>query len=207
MYQKAKKQQGSVLLISLMLLIVVTLLTFTASETVLLQEKMASGSKDTELALQVAEAALLEAEATVRGMNRNTFLNAFSITGDAGTQGYYDGTSCDGTDANCYMNTLRDLFDNNTWVNAIPATNGVECGNGDPNCKLTGEFIIIKLGTLNATASGAQVLEAVTNQYQSQSAQVMAQAWKYKVIARGSGNNPDNSRVLISYFAQSEPAI
>lgn len=207
MQHTRQRQRGSVFLISLMLLIVVTLLTFTVSESVLLQEKMTGSSRDNELALQAAEYALMQGEAAVRGMDLNKFTYAFSLTGDLNAnKGYYDGTACDGLVADCYMNKLRDVFAESTWVNAIDASS-VSCGNGSTTCKLKGQYIIIKLGTITATGSGAAHLEAVTNQYQSQSEQVIGLSWKYKVMARGVGNNSQNTRVLISYFAQTEPTI
>lgn len=208
MMSRVQKQKGAVLLISMMLLIVMTVLTLTVSESFILQEKMTQSTKDSELALQVAEAALLEAEARVRGMNLAAFNSEFVVDGsNATSKGFFDGTSCDGSNPNCHMNKMRGVFSDTAWVNATNAVNGVSCGTSDAACRLTGQFMVVKLGPLNATATGAQTLEAVTNQYQSQSTQTMGQAWRYKIVARGWGNNRQNTRVLVSYFAQSQPAI
>lgn len=209
MHYRRHGQQGSVLLVSLMLLIVVTLLTFTVAENVFLQEKMTNNDKDNELSLQVAESALLEGEARIRALNLVAFDGAFSLKGDgsAGSvAGHYDGTTCDGTNPDCYVNLLSNPFDEDTWVNAIE-TATVSCGNGEDECKLPGKYVIVKLGIVNVTSSGGARLEAVTNQYQSQAEGALGEAYKYKVIAMGRGNNEDNQRVLISYFVQSKPLL
>lgn len=202
-------QKGSVLLISLMLLIVVTLLTFSVSEAVLLQEKMTSGDKDSQLSLQAAESALLEGEARIRSLDLTAFDTSFSVAGDGSNgsvKGHYDGMSCDGTNPDCYMNALNNPFEDAAWENAID-TATVDCGNGEAGCKLSGKYMIVKLGIVNVTSSGSERLEAVTNQYQNQGEGALADAYKYKIIAMGVGNNSQNKRVLISYFVQSKPLI
>lgn len=58
----ANRQSGAVLVISLLLLLVMTLLGIGASQSTLLQERMAGNQRDQEVALQGAEAALRAAE-------------------------------------------------------------------------------------------------------------------------------------------------
>lgn len=55
-------QRGAVLIVSLLLLIVMTLLALGASRATNMQERMAGNQRDTELALQSAEASLRAAE-------------------------------------------------------------------------------------------------------------------------------------------------
>ncbi len=57
------RQQGAVLVVSLLLLLVLTVLALTASQSTRLQERMAGNARDTDLAFQAAEAGLREAEA------------------------------------------------------------------------------------------------------------------------------------------------
>jgi len=59
----ASRQQGAVLVISLLLLLVMTLLGLGASQSTRLQERMAGNQRDQEVALQGAEASLRAAEA------------------------------------------------------------------------------------------------------------------------------------------------
>lgn len=56
------RQRGAILVVSLLLLLVMTALALTASQTTRLQERMAGNSRDTELAFQAAEAALRDSE-------------------------------------------------------------------------------------------------------------------------------------------------
>lgn len=58
----ARQQSGSVLFISLMLLLMLTILGVTAMNNVTLEERMAGNLRDTELAFQASEAALRDAE-------------------------------------------------------------------------------------------------------------------------------------------------
>lgn len=58
----ANRQSGAVLVVSLLLLLVMTLLGIGASQSTLLQERMAGNQRDQEVALQGAEAALRAAE-------------------------------------------------------------------------------------------------------------------------------------------------
>ena len=63
--QESSFQRGSVLIVSLILLLVMTLLGLTAMQGSLMEEMMAGHAKDQNLAFQSAEAALRGAEATV----------------------------------------------------------------------------------------------------------------------------------------------
>lgn len=206
-YHYINRQKGSVLLMSLMLLIVVTLLTFSVTQTVLLQEKMTNNDRDAALTLQVAEAALLAGEARIKTLTLADFDTKFSIEGEGknGTEkGFYEGMTCDGTMTKCYINALSAPYADSTWVNAI-TTKTVPCGNGESSCLLTGKYVIVRLGLMNVTNTGAANMHAITNQYQDQGAKAIVDTYKYKVIAMGIGNNPDNKRVLVSYYVQSKP--
>ena len=66
------KQQGSVLIISLLLLIVTTLLGLSSMNNTIMEEKMAGNLRQQNIALQSAESALREAEAWLAGLNKNT---------------------------------------------------------------------------------------------------------------------------------------
>ena len=62
-----RNQQGAVLVVALMFLIILTLLGLAAMTSTTLEEKMAGNSRDYNIALQSAEAALRDAEADLRG--------------------------------------------------------------------------------------------------------------------------------------------
>ncbi len=60
------KQQGAILVVSLLLLLVMTILALSASNSTRLQERMAGNSRDLDLAFQGAEAGLRDAERDVQ---------------------------------------------------------------------------------------------------------------------------------------------
>jgi type IV pilus assembly protein PilX len=59
------KQRGAVMAVSLLLLLVLTVLALTASQSTVLQERMAGNARDVDLAFQAAEAGLRDAEVTL----------------------------------------------------------------------------------------------------------------------------------------------
>ena len=61
----AKRQQGAVLAVSLILLLVMTMLAISGGQAVRMQERMAGNLRDVDLALQGAEAGLRDAERNI----------------------------------------------------------------------------------------------------------------------------------------------
>ena len=88
-----KKNKGSALILSLVLLTILTLLTFTASHDAILQEKMSSNLRNEFLAFEAAESALRSAEQWL------TELTTKPIASDNANQGIYSKSSID-TDQN-----------------------------------------------------------------------------------------------------------
>lgn len=195
------KQQGSVLLISLMLLVVLTLMTFTISNSVLLQNKMSGAVRDDNLALQVAESALRDGERLVN----NTVPDDYTFTGN---QGLYDG-QCDIDETDCYLNTFEtlDFFAAGSWTDADSreATTPVKCPYGDAcpqtDAFIPGRFKVVMLGEVDLSVSGADRISAITNQYQDQNEGAAPTFYLYRVIATGTGVDDDNRRVIVSHFA------
>lgn len=71
-----ERQQGAVLIVSLMLLLVMTLIGVTALQTTTLEEKMAGNLRDRETAFQAAEVALREGEDYLGGVALPEFNDA-----------------------------------------------------------------------------------------------------------------------------------
>jgi len=65
----AKKQQGVVLFISLVMLLILTLLGLSSVQSTSLQLMMSRNARDAEMAFQAAEVAILEAEAYIETLN------------------------------------------------------------------------------------------------------------------------------------------
>ncbi len=96
-YNKFKKQQGSILIISLMILVVMTMLGVSSMSTTSLQERMAGNFRDRQIAFQAAEMTLAYAEEYAK-----TSINSPSIFND--TNGYYS-TYNGPTNLNAYNST------------------------------------------------------------------------------------------------------
>jgi type IV pilus assembly protein PilX len=60
-----RQQRGAIMVVSLLLLLVMTVLALSASQTTTLQERMAGNARDSDLAFQAAEAGLRDSEAVI----------------------------------------------------------------------------------------------------------------------------------------------
>jgi len=92
------RQQGAVLIVSLIILLVLTLIGITGMRTTVLEEKMAGNMNDQNLAFQAAEAALRDGEDLM-----NTLVTNASFNGTAGRLAATD--------------TDPDWFNEATWSN------------------------------------------------------------------------------------------
>lgn len=79
-YSSFKHQSGVVLPVSMIMLLLLTLISVTASQVTGLEEKMAGNTRDTNIAFQAAEAALRGGETFLKQAN----LPAFTATGTNG---------------------------------------------------------------------------------------------------------------------------
>ncbi|MGB1950272.1 MAG: pilus assembly PilX family protein [Marinobacter sp.] len=117
-------QKGSVLIVSLIFLLLLTIVGLSAMNMTSLEERMAGNFRDHDLAFQAAEAALLDAEEFVE----NTFdiTKAYTDSGCSGSACY--GSSCagglcfNGTFKNsstpvesCTAGTTKEWEDNSIW--------------------------------------------------------------------------------------------
>lgn len=87
MFNSPARQSGVVLAISLVMLLLLTLIGITGTQTSSLQEKMAGNLRDKDLAFQAAESALAVAQRSLLSPN---VLPSFD---DLGTGGFYSETS------------------------------------------------------------------------------------------------------------------
>lgn len=197
-----KREDGSILLISLMLLIVLTLLTFSSSKSVILQEKMVAGSRDGIVALEGATLVLAQAKLAV-----NT--NAYIPAGSAG--GYYDGSQCNGidlADETCtHLANLTDLYKASAWTKSTPVTTSVKCVNGGVGCRVKGRYMIVYLGDKNiplskftdSTVISSDIVE--TNNTRNIGSNNLSSV--YKIIAKAQGLNEENERIIVAHYAVS----
>jgi len=96
-YYRMSKQSGSVLIISLIIMVVLTILGVSGMKSAVLEEKMAGNLRDSQLAFQAAEATLREAEQYIDN-------NIVSITN-------FDTNGSDGL----YNKSQKKLWDQINW--------------------------------------------------------------------------------------------
>ncbi|WP_097462271.1 pilus assembly PilX family protein [Mangrovitalea sediminis] len=125
---KMKTQKGSVLLISLVFLLLLTIVGVTAMNISTLQEHMAGNYRDQDLAFQAAEAALLEGEQWVKSNSfelsqvytnpQATGVNAFTATCNNGL--CFDGTfpSSSAPVTSCVPGTTTPWTSSTLWSTA-----------------------------------------------------------------------------------------
>ena len=90
------REQGSVLVISLLILLIMSLLSVTSVNNAVLEEKMAANSRNSQLAFQAAESALRQAEKFIGDrMNANKVSDTGAVVDMSCTNGLCD---CDNRD-------------------------------------------------------------------------------------------------------------
>lgn len=75
-----RRERGSVLIISLMIMLLMTLISVTAMRTTIVEQKMAGNQRDLNIALQAAEGALRNAESYIESLAAVTAFNG-GVTG------------------------------------------------------------------------------------------------------------------------------
>lgn len=191
------RQSGSVLLISLGLLVILTLMTFGISNSIVMQERLTADSRSDSLALEVAESALIDAETFLAGIDMSNFTKA-------GNQGLYFGECA--ADDDCYALSdlpAEDMFLADAWqqVNSREASTDIPCSHGDlcpkNNAYERGRFKAVYLGEV----SSGESIRVITSQMQDANDTFLSSDYKlFKIIASGTSLNADNRRVLVSYF-------
>ena len=75
-------QRGVALFLSLVMLMIITVLGISSVQTTTMQERMARNARDTNLAFQSAESAIMDAEALIETFNSLTAFNAAGANAD-----------------------------------------------------------------------------------------------------------------------------
>jgi type IV pilus assembly protein PilX len=165
-------QRGAVLVVCMIVLLMLTLIGLSGARGVILQEKMTFASKDAQLALQVAEAALRAAEAEIDG-----------LTGpDAGFgSGHLFASG----------GAPVDLLDPDNWDDAFELDPALTMG--DDN--FTGHYFIEQAGQL-APAAGAG---AVGDGYGPVSSAPPPRV--FRIVARGRGL-AGTERIIVTHYGR-----
>ncbi len=177
------KQQGAVLVISLVILAVITMVSLAGMRTATVEEKMASNVRDRSVAFQSAERGLLDAENMITG-----FVSIAALTGNNGLLGETDAEP--------------DYFAANTWttVNSQTSPNPIpiESDGTTVSRTIAPQFVIKHIGNVDPFA-GANPITAIGG-YGSQS--FSSDINLFKVVTTSQGLSPNSVVFLQSYFAR-----
>lgn len=152
-YHSPNHQNGAVLIVSLIMLLLLTLIGVTGTQVTSLEEKMASNMRDRNLAFQAAESALQFAETSICPTVANCPDTTKTFT-TAGTGGLYSLTST--------LPTSTALMTDDFWTgNPVATYTATALGNDitDPN------YIIQELGTSCAVITTPCPAGNVKNNY------------------------------------------
>jgi len=169
-----KKQSGSVLMVSLIILISLTLLVLSGSQTVVVQEKMTFAVRDAHIAMEIAESGIRDAEEVLEAF---TDMSPFN---DAGTNGFYS-----------EGNGPQDLFASTTWVDGVinDATTAVSGENAQYFIEYLGQYEVSSSRAVNIIGYGEASEED--------------EVYLFKIVARSLGLSGNTERIVVSHYAKS----
>lgn len=174
------KQQGSVLILSLMILLVLTIIGVSSMSSSSLQEKMSGNFRDRELAFQAAEAALADGERFAR--TNIVTVGAFSDTGNNGLYTTYNGP------------TSNNAFNLTTWWTGTKSK--VFSGTPIDEVRTQPRFTIEYREEIGASDGTSIVVE---NHGETQGGGTIT---SFKVTARGTGQSNKTQVILQSDFGK-----
>lgn len=172
-----RRERGIVLLVGLVVLVVLSLLAVGSMRATTLEERMSHNSQDRQIAFQVAEAALREAELTLS----QPMLPAFVAVGAAGADGFYLPDPPNGdTPAVAYL----PIWQRTAGSPSYPSWRSASVTSDAPPAPIDlarGEYLIEQLEVLEETAPGESL--------QADAAEDHRERIIYRISARAWGAN------------------
>ncbi|MFT6924524.1 MAG: type IV pilus assembly protein PilX [Psychromonas sp.] len=173
---KIKKQSGAVLVISIVILLVLTFLVLSVTQSGVVQEKMTAAVRDSHISQEIAESGLRDAEHYIETL---VTINGFNDTGNGGLYTQEKGPA--------------DLFDPSIWADSKTrvATTSVS---GQLEASYYIEYLGIQnlsdddLGAVNITGYGTTTGGGNLN--------------IFKVVSRSLGANGNSERIVEIYYGK-----
>ena len=177
--QTIRGQRGATLIVALIILVVLTILGVSGSQSVLMQEKMTFAVQDAQVALQSAELAVSEAEAFIEA--NVTTLSGFTANGQS-TPGLYS-----------QGNGPANIFAATTWTSANSQQASTTVHTDVPAPR----FIIEDIGVSDEDSNVASVNVQGYGQTTGQ-----GDVNAFRIIAQGKGRSGGTERYVISYYGK-----
>ena len=179
-----KKQNGAVLAVSLMILLVLTVLTVTSNRTVLMQNKMAEATFEGQMSLQVAESSVRNAEAYIDTLATTA---TFDADGSNGLYSLGDGPN--------------DVFLDAVWTGVTgggapkvrTSTARVIQGNG-----LTADYFIESLGIMALEDEDLSGVNMMGYGQTTGGGDVNV----FRIVTRATGNSGNAERIVEVYYGR-----
>ncbi len=175
-----RQQRGATLVVALIILLVLTILGFSSSQSVILQEKMTFSVQDAHVALQSAELGIAEAEQFIE--DNIVTKAAFADNGQGTLRGLY--TQGNGPD---------NLFDPAAWTAANSQQANISVHPDVPAPRFIIEDTGLSdeddnVGSVNITGYGQTTGQGDIN--------------SFRIIAQGKGRSDETERYVISYYGK-----
>jgi type IV pilus assembly protein PilX len=173
--QQRRKQQGAVLAISLILLLVLTLAVMSSTQNIVLQERMTAAVRDGHVSLAVAEAGIADAEVFIDSRTDLTDFNA------DGTNGYF---SLDKGPA--------DFFNGIDW------SDGTKWQTSSTIDGMTAQYVIVDIGILQVPAEDLSGINMMGYGQTSGGGDVNA----FQIVSRATGKSGTAERMVMTYYGK-----
>lgn len=167
-----KKQSGATLIISLIILIILTILVLSGSQSTIIQEKMTAAIRDSHVSLEIAESGIRDAEEMIEGLS--------SVAGFNDVDGRYSENS-----------GPADIFASATWADSLTsaATTSVSGSVARYYVEYLGLLSLDDDSSgLNMTGYGETTGEGDVH--------------GFKVVSRSVGRDGNTERIIVSYYGK-----
>jgi len=167
-----KKQSGVALVVSLIILIVLTVLVLSGTQSTVMQEKMTAAIRDTHISLEVAESGVRDAEQMIEGLT--------GVANFDDTNGKYSENG-----------GPVDLFDEDKWAANLTMTATTSVSGHVANYFV--EYLGLMsfdedLGALNMTGYGETTGGGDIH--------------GFKIVSRSTGRDGNTERIIVSYYGK-----
>jgi len=167
-----KKQSGAVLVVSLIILIMLTILVLSGTQSTVMQEKMTSAVRDSHISLEVAESGLRDAEKMIEGLTGVTEFN------DTGGKYSENGGPVD-------------LFDEAKWADNLTLT---------ATTSVSGHVANYFVEYLGLMSFDEDLSDLNMNGYGETTGG--GDIHGFKIVSRSTGRDGNTERIIVSYYGK-----
>ncbi|WP_444919270.1 pilus assembly PilX family protein [Microbulbifer sp. JMSA003] len=171
------QQNGAVLVISLIILLVLTLIGISGARGILMNERMTSASRDAQIALEVAESMSRQGEEYIEGLENLDNFGSASWLHETGS-------------------APSDLLSNSTWKDANSIEKSVPMKDADGDNNLKGRMFIERLGVADLGEDYADI-DLSDGKTKGEGTVVEV----FKIVSRGEGI-ANTQRVIVTLYAK-----